>query len=139
MKTTKRFLTITFLFISTASLLACNLLGSKNAGDLSNTGVTGTIVFGPLTPVAVEGEPNVRPHQAEIHVVDSGENLVHSFSSDENGVFQVVLEPGNYVLLPQVDSEGDIVAMWPRSQPYTVQVNLGTFTEVDIVYDSGIR
>lgn len=139
MNTSSRIITFSLIFVLTVSLAACNLLGTKNSGELTNTGISGTITLGPTSPVAVEGESNSRPHQANINVLDGSQSLVHSFSSDENGVFEVVLEPGNYILMPQVDHEGDIAPSWPRSRPYNVQVNIGSFTEVDIYYDSGIR
>jgi len=139
MRKLPRITTFFMIFAFSATALACNLLGTKNAGDLSNTGISGSVTLGPISPIAVQGESNTRPHQADIHVVDSGDNLVHSFSSDENGVFEVILEPGNYILMPQVENPGDLVDGWPRSRPYNVQVNLGSFTEVQIAYDSGIR
>ena len=140
MKTISKISFILVLIVVSTSLIAsCDLLGSKTTGDLSNTGVSGTITYGPLSPVAVEGHENSRPFQASIHVIDGAENLVHSFTSDEEGNFQVVLEPGNYILMPQVDEEGGLVPSWPRSRPYNVQVNIGSFTEVDVYYDSGIR
>ena len=132
------FLVLTFAF-SASLITSCDILGSKTSGDLSNTGVSGKVIYGPTSPVVIEGHENSIPYQADIHVIDGAENLVHSFSTDEEGNFQVILEPGNYILMPQVEQEGDIVPSWPRSRPYNVQVNIGSFTEIEIYYDSGIR
>jgi hypothetical protein len=65
--------------------------------------------------------------------LDPAGHPVSSFETDPSGGFRVALPPGKYVLRPQ--SPG----LYPRASEQTVVVSPKSFTQVRVVYDSGIR
>jgi hypothetical protein len=97
------------------------------------SGIAGDVILQPLTPVERPGSPNSRPYQASIGVVDNAGRIVAVVRSDANGRFDIVLEPGTYVVRPES------AAIYPHAPAQTVSVAEGRFTPVHIVYDSGIR
>jgi hypothetical protein len=98
-----------------------------------NGGIEGQILLGPAVPVSREGVVNNRPYQATINVLDDEGRIVTEFQSDTNGRFSLSLKPGRYTLEPQ---KKDPVLRVARQ---IVAVSPDTFTQVNIVYDSGIR
>ena len=98
-----------------------------------NGGIEGHILRGPAVPVSREGAVTNRPYQATINVLDDDGRIVTQLQSDTNGRFRLSLKPGKYTLEPQ---EKDSVS---RAARQIVAVSPDTFTQVTIVYDSGIR
>lgn len=74
-----------------------------------------------------------RPYRARIEIRDPKGRLVESFISGEDGRFRIDLAPGAYTLVPQ---NGNPL---PQAQPVAVRVREGSYTHVEIGYDSGIR
>lgn len=114
------------------SLNACsNLLNQPNSG------IDGTVLLGPVSPVQKEGEINDKPFpDAVIFIMNSiGGKKVMETVSDRNGHFRVNLSPGVYMLVPQ-NPKGK---MLPFGKPETVTVLEAQFTEITVYYDSGIR
>jgi hypothetical protein len=99
----------------------------------SDTGIAGQVIIRPSRPHETAGTPNWNTYQATIHVLDPGGQPVTTFQSDAGGNFRVALPPGKYVLRPQ--SPGP----YPRASEQTVVVSPAGFTQVRIIYDSGIR
>ena len=97
------------------------------------SGIEGLVTIGPITPVAEEGQPNSRPYQATMNVLDQSGQVVTRFATNAQGLFRVALAPGAYVIRPE--SAG----RFPHAEQKTVRVPKGTFVKVDIEYDSGIR
>jgi len=123
-----------FIFIAGCDVLG---IGNKNAGDLSGTGIVGDVLYGPLNPISIEGEDdNYRPHAAQIDIIDSNNEPVHTFWAGEDGQFEETLSPGTYTLSP-VDMDDS--AAWPRAEKQIVVVQSGEMTQVEILFDSGIR
>jgi hypothetical protein len=58
---------------------------------------------------------------------------VTRFRGDDRGRFHVPLNPGTYTLRPE--SSG----AFPHGKEQTVTVAAGRFTQVRIIFDSGIR
>lgn len=98
-----------------------------------NGGIEGQILRGPAVPVSREGAVANRPYQATINVLDDEGRIVTQLQSDTHGRFRLSLKPGKYTLEPQ---KKDSVS---RAARQIVAVSPDTFTQVTIVYDSGIR
>ena len=78
--------------------------GARSPGD---SGVSGLVLLGPLTPVEqVGGPPNERPYEAAVRVVRAGsDDVVASARSGADGRFRVNLAPGRYTLIADVARE----------------------------------
>ena len=60
--------------------------------------------------------------------------VVARVTSGADGRFQVDLPPGEYVVTPATGQD-----TYPIAQPVSVTVGPGTYAEVEINYDTGIR
>jgi hypothetical protein len=108
---------------------------STALADTPNSGIEGQVFIGPTCPVVVEGSPCPdRPYQATITILDSRGVRVRRFQTDEQGRFEIPLEPGTYTLVPE---PSDILV--PHADPESVRVREASYTEVTISYDSGMR
>jgi hypothetical protein len=113
-------------------VVACSPLPNPAAGD---SGVEGQVLLGPTCPVVQVGKPCPdRPYSATLIVLtlNSG-GKVTQVEADANGLYHIVLPPGQYVLHPE--STGGL----PRASDVPFLVEASRFTRLDIVYDSGIR
>jgi hypothetical protein len=102
------------------------------------SGIRGTVILGPTCPTGSEPGahdpvPCLTPYAAQLVVLDAQDQVVARLSSGDDGHFQVDLPPGEYVIAPQ---SGD---PFPIAQPVTVLVNPGSYAEVQVNYDTGIR
>jgi hypothetical protein len=98
------------------------------------TGLTGTIVRGPITPVCQVDVPCAAPFSAGFTANHSGIQVSH-FRSDATGAFTVWLTPGTYQIVPDVDAP--LTA--PTTQVKTVTVGNVGLTRTDLEFDTGIR
>lgn len=118
--------------LSAAFALACDpgaLLGPN-----ASQGIDGVVLRGPICPVETQDDPcDDQPHQAWIQVVDGDGRRVTRIRSDEEGRFRVGLVAGRYTLVPE---SGD---PFPVASPQDVVVMAGSFTEVTVLFDTGIR
>ena len=100
------------------------------------TGITGQVLMGPIVPgPEVPGQINEAPFSAPFRVLDSGNNPVAHFASDDNGNFTVVLPPGEYTIVP--DESAPI--LFPEQQTKLVIVPETGFIDVILRFDTGIR
>jgi hypothetical protein len=99
-----------------------------------DTGLTGVVMRGPMTPVCQTDIPCSAPFSAGF-AVWQGSRLVASFRSDTLGHFTVALAPGQYRLVP--GSDAPIIA--PESQAKTVDVGPRELTTVRLDFDTGLR
>ena len=121
------------LLVALAAFLAS--CGSSDVSGSGDSGIEGRVTIGPTCPVVQENSPCPdQPFQARIDVLRDGD-VVTSFKSGEDGNFRVPLEPGTYTLQGVSPGEG----VPPYATPVDVIVSAGAFTQVDIVFDSGIR
>jgi hypothetical protein len=67
-------------------------------------------------------------------ILDLDDREVARISSNDEGLFQVPLPPGEYTVAPTPG--GDSL---PSAPPQAVSVVAGSFTEIEINYDTGIR
>lgn len=98
------------------------------------TGLTGTVVRGPITPVCRIETSCDAPFSAEFSV-EQNNRRVQRFRSDADGHFLVMLAPGVYRIIP--DARAPIFS--PQSQARTVEVLRVGLTEVRLEFDTGIR
>jgi hypothetical protein len=115
------------LFAALALLAACG--GSAGSSD---SGIRGRAVISPACPV----EPcNVaEPPYKGSFVVREGDQVVATVHTDAEGLFEVRLEPGHYVLQSEFEAEA-----LPLLKPVEVTVREHEFTNVTLAFDSGIR
>jgi hypothetical protein len=108
----------------------------EGTGSSHASGVQGTVVLWPTSPVERAGHPAEKPVAATIDVTSSSGEIVAKGHSDESGKFCITLAPGTYVLTPQPLRPGSLT---PRARSQTIVVKAGEFTQVRLVYDTGIR
>lgn len=101
-----------------------------------DSGVEGIVLIGPVRPeVRNQSSPYV-PFAATIVVQDQDRvNDLMTVQSGEDGVFRVLLPPGNYWLNPVSPNPG----VPPSASPLQVTVEPHRFTYVEIHYDTGLR
>jgi len=99
-----------------------------------DSGIQGQVSIGPLCPVVQEGmDCPDKPYQASFTVLSSKGKEVTRFQSDANGIFEIALSPGDYILRPESPNGLPYAA----EQPFTVLAD--QFTQLTVTYDSGIR
>jgi len=119
--------------IVTACIIAVLLALASCAAAPSDSGITGLVTIGPISPVEEPGVVNERPYSATIVVRTESGRKVAEVTSAEDGRFSVNLTPGDYVLEPQSGTTP------PYAGPQTITVEAHRFTDVLVSYDSGIR
>lgn len=100
------------------------------------TGLEGRVLKGPMCPVVRDDEPCPdQPFSAWFDVFDDQNQHVTRFQTDEEGFFEVALDPGVYTLVPEASAP--ILRPEAQQQPVTVQPNV--MTSVTLHFDTGIR
>jgi hypothetical protein len=118
--------------------LLCLLLLLSACSPLSPTpldsGIQGQVSIGPLCPVVQVGvDCPDQPYQSSFMVLTSNGKELTRFQSDADGIFKIALSPGDYILRPESPNSLPYAA----EQPFTVLA--GQFTQLTVIYDSGIR
>jgi hypothetical protein len=101
-----------------------------------DSGIQGQVSIGPTCPVVREGlDCADKPYLATLTVLTSNGKRVTQFQTAADGKFRLPLAPGEYILHPETPQGKPL----PRAaeQPFTVVA--GSFTELTVSYDSGIR
>jgi hypothetical protein len=102
----------------------------------STSGIEGMVTIGPICPVMQKGIPCPDlPFSAKIVIEDNTGAEVASVVSGDDGAFQIELDPGSYVIVPESPNP----AAPPTAEQQAVEVVEDAFTDVLIQYDSGIR
>ncbi len=116
------------------ALLVFTAACSASASGSGDSGIEGYAYIGPMCPVEREGEecPDA-PYQAEFNVLDASGREVASFESDEEGYFKVDLAPGTYTVQPE------LTRGITHAEPQKVIVEAGVHTDIEMLFDSGIR
>lgn len=121
----------------------CKTPDGKTFTNINNpplqSGITGMILLGPTCPVErIPPDPSCadKPYQATLAVTTpDGSTVLQTFSSDANGKFSVMLQPGEYAIQSPLATR-----FYPRcSSRGTIQVAPNSFTETTIYCDTGIR
>jgi hypothetical protein len=115
---------------------ARSLASAPSAGTVRQTdsGIAGTVLYGPTCPVERPGETCARPYRATIVIRRKATHrFVARLQSSAQGRFRISLAPGTYLLVPQNGRP------FPRSSSQLATVHRHRYTHVVISYDSGIR
>lgn len=123
-----------------ALLAGCSLLAACAGGGGTPPADTGLILqtlVGPSCPVVQQDEecPD-QPLSAEFQILDRGGEVVAQAETDERGWAAVPLAPGSYTV-EAVSGAAMVPPMPPGPANFTVEA--GQWTEVHLLYDSGIR
>jgi hypothetical protein len=102
-------------------------------GAQGESGIAGQVSIRPVRPHVTIGVPNLAPYQAKLRILDPSGRELTIVETERGGSFRIALPPGKYVLQPQ--SPGP----YPRASEQTVLVSPKKFTQVHVLYDSGIR
>ena len=119
----------------TALVGGCDTVGMLGVPGPGDTGLQGRVLRGPTQPVC---SPDVscddEPFSAGFTVL-RGERTVGTFATGADGRFAIRLEPGRYAVVPDADAP----LLQPELQRQNVAVGPVGVTEVELVYDTGIR
>ena len=122
-------------FTAIAVTLAIAACGSQPAAP-AGTGIQGVVQSGPTCPVERINSPcPPHPLAATIVVRDAGGHEVARTHSGADGHFKLDVAPGTYTVVGLTIGSG----MLPRPIPTTATVTAGSYTTVNVEYDSGIR
>lgn len=103
---------------------------------LIESGVRGLVTIGPICPVMQKGVPCPDlPFSATIVIEDGAGDEITRVRSGDDGIFEVSLDPGSYVLVPESPNPG----VPPMAEEQAVVVVADAYTDVLVRYDSGIR
>ena len=112
-------------------LAACGGGGGAEPG----TGVEGIVSVGPQCPVETPDSPCPDlPFVGEVQATASDGNVT-TVTTDAQGSFTMDLVPGSYTLVAVTAGDGGP----PTPIPQTVMVAQGSYTQVTLEVDSGIR
>lgn len=117
-------------------LLTLNACGQNATLPSLSSGIEGTVTEGPMCPGPVPINNNAcpnQPFQATITILNANDNRVAQIQSDADGFFKLPLYPGTYILHPEPGNP------LPRAADQTVVVIDGQYTQVAIIYDTGMR
>ena len=113
--------------LALAALVACGN-GTPAATD---SGITGTVIYGPTCPVQRENEVCETPYATTLTISKDGKTVA-TVNSGKDGRFRVALAPGVYQLSAKPTGIGGM-------QPSEVTVRAHAFTNVTLMLDSGSR
>jgi hypothetical protein len=113
------------------TLAAC---GGAGVGDDTGSGIRGRARAGPQCPVEVAGSPCPDlPWQGTVVATSEASGDEFTVATDAEGRFELPLEPGTYRVTIASETPP------PFAKPQTVVVESGTFTEIVVSVDTGIR
>ena len=106
-------------------LATCSIYSPTPRGS----GIEGQVLVGPMCSVVQQGQecPD-QPFQSTLTVINRD-----GVQSDEQGRFQVSLVPGEYILHPESPNG------LPFAGDQSFMVETGSYTQITVHYDSGIR
>ena len=115
------------------ALAACS--GASSGDDpAARSGLRGVVTAGPQCPVAVAGSPCPdRPWTGTVRVMAPDGDTVGEVDTDVRGGFTIDLEPGSYEVVAVTDGGPS------SARPVAVDVEEGSFSEVTLAVDTGIR
>ena len=112
------------------ALAAC---GGDGAGD-GTSGIRGQALAGPQCPVEMADSPCPDlPWEGTVVATDTSSGDAFTAITDADGRFELSLAPGTYEVTIEAASTP------PTAEPQTVTVEDGTFTEIELFVDTGIR
>jgi hypothetical protein len=107
--------------------------GGVGSGD-GTSGIRGQALAGPQCPVEIEGSPCPPvPYEGTVIATDVESGAEFTVDTDADGRFELPLERGTYEVSIVSDSQP------PFAKPQSVTVEPGSFTEITVSVDTGIR
>ena len=122
---------------SLAPLIFAFMLGACGGGGGAEpgSGVEGIVILGPQCPVETLDSPCPDlPFVGDVRATAS-DGTVTTAKTDDHGGFTMDLVPGSYTLVAVTEGNGGP----PTPIPLAVTVEQGSYTQVTLEVDSGIR
>lgn len=117
------------------TLFAAGMLASCATGT-SSSGIKGHVTVDAGCPEIIDATPcPAIPLKARITIRDAAGTTVRETTTNDQGDFQLELQPGTY----ELHAENLSGAPMPSAPPENVVVKAGSFTEVKVTFDSGVR
>lgn len=117
------------------TLFLAGMLASCATGP-SDSGIKGHATVDAGCPEIMNATPcTVMPLRARITLRDAAGTTVRETTTNDQGHFQLELQPGTY----ELHAENLSGAPMPSAPPQNVIVEAGSFTEVKVAFDSGVR
>jgi hypothetical protein len=111
-------------------LATCSIYSPTPRGS----GIEGQVFIGPMCPVVQPGQDcSDQPYHATLTVKTLDGVQITQFHTDDQGHFRIPLVPGQYILHPE--SPNGI----PFAGDQSFVVETGSYTQIKVQYDSGIR
>jgi hypothetical protein len=124
------------IFLIVLLVNSCTQATSRYPLATPSSGIEGFVTEGPMCPgpVAV-GNNNCpdKPYQATLSILGSGNKVITRFETDPSGYFKIAVAPGTYILHPESNN------VMPHAADQTVVVTPDQFTQVIMIYDTGMR
>jgi hypothetical protein len=118
------------LVLVAVAVAAC---GGAGSGD-GTSGIRGQALAGPQCPVEIQGSPCPPvPYEGTVVATDIESGKDYTVNTDADGRFELPLEPGTYEISILSDSSP------PFAKPQSVTVEPGSFAEITVSVDTGIR
>jgi hypothetical protein len=124
------------IFAMLLALSACQQSLPVAPSPTPTSGIEVYVTEGPTCPGPVpvgSTECQDQPYQATIEVLRSDTKNLTQFQTDANGYFKLTLPAGTYILHPL---SGET---FPRAADHTIVVTANHYTQVSILYDTGLR
>ena len=117
------------------TVLALGACGEGGTAQQPTSGIRGSTAVGPQCPVMQANSPCPDlPFDGTIRVSTPGGDVVAEVHTDADGTFEVLVDPGSYVVAPVLDDGGPSSAA-----PVSVEVTEGAFAQTAVTIDTGIR
>lgn len=120
-----------------AVILVLGVLALTCGGDdagVPSAGIRGLALAGPQCPVEVEGSPCPDlPWEGIVVATEMTTGETFTATTDAEGRFELPLAPGSYDVSILVETSP------PFAKPQVVTVEAGSFTEIVVAVDTGIR
>jgi hypothetical protein len=118
------------------SLSGCNQANTLTPSPTLTSGIEGSVTEGPMCPgptrIGNNTCPN-QPYQTTITILDTHGKQLAQIKTEDTGYFKFSLAPGTYTLHPEPGKP------FPFAPDQTVIVEDGQYSQVTIIYDTGIR
>jgi hypothetical protein len=116
-------------------LTACADAAIVGASGNGASGIQGKVLLGPMCPVQQVGSPCPdKPIKADITVTDANGKTVATAHSDADGTYRIPLPSGSYTVVAKRPDDS-----FGFGKPVNVEVSAGTFVQLNLLVDSGIR
>ncbi|HLV79064.1 MAG TPA: hypothetical protein VKT32_02245 [Chthonomonadaceae bacterium] len=102
----------------------------------SASGLSAVVYEGPISPASISGQPNFQPYPgATLQIQPQGGSAAAvTVTSDASGHVAVSLAPGQYEVVPMPGPGGV-----PHATPFLITVMAGQTSNIQVMYDTGIR